>query len=261
MACFDKLFLMTDVINSGRYGSVYRATRVSDGVRVAVKKLPISRHDIDPIVNYDMLRRENANWSKVTGHHNVLELLGRFEDKENVYFVSELCESGSLAQMQQSLSLAEVKTVVRHIVRGVRHCHSLHVAHCDVKPANVLLSEDTWKLADFGNSQVNDSEKDGLYVKRGTPSYAAPELFNGYYGNNIDMWAIGILAFQYFCNGLHPFYNGTDNKEFVRSIQNDDIQWPSNIPLDLKDFVNKCLSRDASKRLSSYEALTHPLLK
>lgn len=253
---------MNDVISSGRYGSVYRATRVIDGIKVAVKKLPVVRHDIDPIVNYDMIRREHTNWSKVNGHQNILKLQGRFEDKENVFFVSELCESGSLAQLNQSLSLHEIKLVIRHIVRGIQHCHSLNVAHCDVKPANILLSEDTWKLGDFGNSQANDSEKDGLFMKRGTPSYAAPELFHGYsYGNNVDMWAVGIISFQYVCNGLHPFYNGTDNREFVRSIQNDDIQWPSNVPIELKDFIDKCLTRDASKRLSSYEALSHPLLR
>lgn len=63
-------------------------------------------------------------------------------------------------------------------MKAVSHCHAMGIAHCDIKPDNVLMSEDgDIKLIDFGLSrQVEKRIKNTTLV--GTPHYIAPEVIN-----------------------------------------------------------------------------------
>lgn len=260
------MFRLEEVLSSGRYGMVYKGVRLNDMRKVAIKKLPLRRADLDSFTNKDMIRREETHWRKATGNANVVSFYGKYEDDENMYFVSELC-SYSLSDLASKTTVTpiESKRLIRDITRGVYWCHKLDIAHCDVKPANILIDDENfrWKLADFGNSQTAYHENDGLFFKRGTPSYSSPELFStsSPYGKNVDMWAIGIITFQLHANWDHPFYNGTNNRDFIKSIQEGVPIWNGSFTNDVKDFISLCLEKDKDKRISSEEAIQHPYIK
>lgn len=83
---------------------------------------------------------------------------------------------------------------------AVQYLHSLGIAHCDLKPENVLVSstEDRrpqTKLCDFGYASFI-GENQSKMSNVGTPAYLAPEAraYRGY-NRSIDLWSIGVIAY------------------------------------------------------------------
>lgn len=95
----------------------------------------------------------------LTGHRNIVELKGAYEDRHSVNLIMELCAGGELfdriiAKGHYSERAAAV--LCRQMVTVVHNCHSMGVMHRDLKPENFLLlssDEDSpLKATDFGLS-------------------------------------------------------------------------------------------------------------
>lgn len=255
-------FTILEPINCGRYGGVYKAHNRLKHI-VAIKKMPFIRHDVNHFENIAMIQRESTNWKKVTGRNNILTLKEFVTNTEEAWFVSEYCSKGSLENLITTFyhNEADIKYTLKQILTGINNCHKEHIAHCDIKPANILLDDNNeWKLCDFGCSQETHSENTGLFIKRGTPLFIAPELygFDGY-GKNVDIWAIGILAYMMVHNGNHPF---PWDVNFKQHIIDGKFTWNNtNISKEFKDFVQLCLNPNKQTRLSSDEILEHIYVK
>jgi serine/threonine protein kinase len=87
------------------------------------------------------------------------------------------------------------------MISGLRHLHSRGFAHCDLKPSNLLVSDDGCvRIADFGSVKMTDI---GITAKSAaviTPLYAAPEL----YGEDaptikVDVWGFGLILYEILC--------------------------------------------------------------
>jgi serine/threonine protein kinase len=262
-------FVIGNVINSGSYGTVRKAVDIRTNEIVAIKSLPLKRHDIIETKNTNMINREIDVWTKLSHekHKNILYLKEYFWDVENVYFVSEYCQKGTLVNIQSNkkFDLLEVKYIIKSILSGILYCHKNDIAHSDIKPANILLSDDNnLKLCDFGHSQRNTSQYKGLLARRGTPVFMAPEIYDDYieYGNNVDVWAIGILAYMLFFN-CHPFIHNYINatfKDIKDMINIKKFKNPLIIDDLFLDFIKHCLEFDKTKRYSCEEAINHPFL-
>ena len=262
-------FIIGNVINSGSYGTVRKAIDLRTNEIVAIKNLPLKRHDLIETKNTNMINREIDIWTKLSykKHNNILHLKEYFWDKENVYFVSEYCQKGTLVnnQINKNFDLSEVKYIILSVLKGLLFCHQHDIAHSDIKPANILLADDNnLKICDFGHSQKNNFQYKGLFSKRGTPIYMAPELYDDCeYGNNVDIWAIGILTYMLIFN-YHPFiknyFVNSTFKDIKEMINVTKFQKPPNIDETLLDFIKRCLEFDKTKRYTCEEALNHPFL-
>jgi len=266
----SKHFIMKEIIDSGSFGTVYRARYLKNNINKdnAVKIMPLKRDDINDIKNREIIHRELKNWQKVSGLPNILKLEAYEIDNNTLFFISEYCSKGTLAKFNKiyDFSEVEIKNIIKSILTGIKGCHDNNIAHCDIKPYNILLSDDDqWILCDFGNSKINRNEYSGLFTHSGTPFYMSPEIFNRLeYGNNVDIWAIGVLTFNLYFKGFHPFPNnlsdrGTKNIYFEKGIKWE-LDHALDISKEIKDFIEKCLELDKTKRLTAEEALNHPFL-
>lgn len=250
------------IINSGSFGTVYKGIHIPSKTYVAIKRLPIVRHDMTQYKNTDMLRREEENWKKVSGHSNILLLKDVYVDDNIVHFVSELCEKGTLNNiMKVHVDEYATKRIASDICNGVKHCHHLQIAHCDIKPCNILIgNDDKMKISDFGNSQSCSVKSSGLFTRKCTPLYAAPELYSADYGLNVDVWSIGILVYT-IVHGIVPFYS--DNMKDVKDmICTRDYVWKNNLSSQcLKDFVAFCLIKCNKDRPDIDAICSHPFLQ
>lgn len=250
-------YTIIEPINCGKYGSVYKARDKSNHI-VAIKKMPLIRHDVNHFENTSIIHRESTNWKKVTGKNNILPLKEFYTNKDEVWFISEYCSKGTLNDIIPSLhNDSDIKYTLKQILIGINNCHNENIAHCDIKPCNILLSDDNeWKLCDFGCSQETYFENSGLFSKKGTPLFIAPELygFNGY-GKNVDVWALGIIAYMLVNNGAHPFPLDTNFKQHI--IDGKFVWHNIVISKEFKDLVHLCLNSDYKNRLTSEEALKH----
>ena len=112
-------------------------------------------------------------------HPNVLKLYEYFEDKQNVYLVTEMCKGGELFDRIIEVEFFCEKvaaSVFKQILRSLHYCHNQGVAHRDIKPENFLFEttdqDSDIKIIDFGLSKTssyfaNNNPAAGEEVKSG----------------------------------------------------------------------------------------------
>lgn len=90
-----------------------------------------------------------------------------------------------------------IYSIIKQVASGLKFLHSHKVIHGDMKPANVIVVDNRYKIADFGSAKIIGVDKGPIF---GTMLYIAPETFiNGEdrkYSEKIDVWSLGILFLQ-----------------------------------------------------------------
>ena len=154
---------------------------------------------------------------------------------------------------KKPLEEREASEILFLLLDCLKYLREKGVCHRDIKPENILYDPDTktLKLIDFELARMirYSHEKLELLSKCGTLSYRAPESFKGNYGIPVDMWALGVVAFE-LLTGVHPFKTGyakdTIEKICTHELSFDDYDDLS--PCAVK-FLEKTLEKNPKKRL------------
>ncbi|ESQ89191.1 bifunctional protein-serine/threonine kinase/phosphatase [Asticcacaulis benevestitus] len=104
------------------------------------------------------------------------------------------------------IRLEEGVAIATKLAKALGSLHRAGIIHRDVKPENIILMpEGGFKLVDLGVARIPGIDKDSLFVP-GTPSYKAPELFDGKPGDErSDIFAMGVTLYRLFTGGAYPF--------------------------------------------------------
>ncbi|KAF7828722.1 mitogen-activated protein kinase kinase kinase 17 [Senna tora] len=192
-----------------------------------------------------------------------------FERGEEYYnLFLEYATAGSLADNLKirggGLPEFEVRRYTKSIVEGLRHIHAKGFVHCDVKLANILLFENgDVKIADFGLAKKT-GEKQSNCELRGTPMCMSPESVNdNSYESPVDIWALGCTVVEMVTGKpAWSFKEGSNiyNLLIRIGVGEELPEIPNELCEEGKDFVRKCLVKDASKRWTAEMLLKHPFL-
>lgn len=206
------------------------------------------------------------------GHKNILTLVDYFETMNNLYLVTDLALGGELFDRicrKGSYYESDAADLIRATLSAVAYLHDHGIVHRDLKPENLLFRtpEDNADLliADFGLSRIMDEEQfHVLTTTCGTPGYMAPEIFKKIgHGKPVDIWALGVITYFLLC-GYTPFDRDSDFEEMQAILQADysftPVDYWRGVSDAAKDFIRRCLTIDASKRMTAHEALQHPFL-
>jgi len=180
-----------------------------------------------------------------------------------LHLVMELCSGGRLIdEMSRNGCYSEQQAakLIKELIMVIKYCHEMGVIHRDIKPENILrTSTGQLKLADFGLS-MRVAKGQNLSGVVGSPAYVAPEVLAGTYSEKVDVWAAGVLLHALLI-GVLPFRGESVEAIFeaIKQVQLDfhSEKWQSISGL-AKDLLSRMLSRDAGKRLSPEEVLSHP---
>ncbi|KAL9822955.1 serine/threonine-protein kinase pim-1-like [Geothlypis trichas] len=208
-------YRLGSMLGRGGFGSVYAATRLSDGAPVAIKRVPRDRiRHWGELPDGTSAPLEIVLQEKVsTGFPGVVQLLEWLELPNNIVMVLERPEQCQDLQRfiraRRFLPEEEARELFRQVLEAVQHCTSCGVLHRDIKPENILGDLDTGeaKLIDFGCGTYLQGT---VYTHfSGTLSYSPPEWndFGWYHGEAATIWSLGILLHQMVC-GEHPFRRG-----------------------------------------------------
>ncbi|ESQ85888.1 hypothetical protein AEAC466_01535 [Asticcacaulis sp. AC466] len=120
------------------------------------------------------------------------------------YYVGETLEHR--INRAPKLRLEEGVAIGTKLAKALGSLHRAGIIHRDVKPENIILMADGgFKLVDLGVARIPGIDKDALFVP-GTPSYKAPELFEGKPGDErSDIFAVGVTLYRMFTGGDYPF--------------------------------------------------------
>jgi len=145
------------------------------------------------------------------------------------------------------------------IVLIFEYLHSKHIIYRDLKPENLMYTNDGYlKLIDFGFSKEVDETTNFLTnTICGTPHYLAPEMILNNKGHSfgVDWWALGILIFEMY-SGFTPFEDDNVIQIYTNIINHDrenekEILKYMEDNESLKDIISKLLCKNPKKRLGS----------
>jgi len=177
---------------------------------VAVKLL--AEHLADDSQFVSRFRREALAAARLV-HPNIVQVFdfGLDQDSGRHYIVMEYVEGKSGAELLRDeghLPVADTLAIVGHACRGLDFAHRHGVVHRDIKPGNLLRSnEGTTKVADFGIAKnlADESSITQVGSVLGTASYLAPEQASGdEAGPPADLYGLGVVAYQ-LLSGQLPY--------------------------------------------------------
>lgn len=132
---------------------------------------------------------------------------------------------------------------------GLKALHDAKIIHKDLKPSNIMLTDDQQSVAiiDFGISSAAEATETVLVTQTGmTPEYSAPETFKGLYSSHADYYALGITLYELFC-GKTP-YGNMPAEEIEKYIAIQRIPFPKTMPAELQELIKALTYYDISNR-------------
>ncbi|CAD5222259.1 unnamed protein product [Bursaphelenchus xylophilus] len=194
-------------------------------------------------------------------HPNVVNILGHFEDDENVYVLLELCARRSLMELskrRRTVTEPEARYFTDQLVAGCEYLHSQKIIHRDLKLGNLFLNDDiVLKIGDFGLATKVEFDGQKKQTLCGTPNYIAPEmLMKAGHSYGVDIWAIGCILYTLLC-GKPPFETES-LKQTYSKIKTNDYIIPKRIGQDACNLINALLAAHPENRPSVFDIRKHP---
>jgi serine/threonine protein kinase len=196
-------------INSGSFGRVYRAEhKYISNHMVAIKLLHTS-------LGFPTEREQFAQEAQILAmleHPHILSLLDFGFIERQPYLIARYAAGGSLRDLLQRQTLLpseKVMSVLTQVGQALHYAHQRQVIHRDLKPENILFNaQGDALLADFGiATMLATASVQHLKIVSGTPSYMAPEQFQGVISKEGDQYALGCIAYE-LVTGHRPFSAG-----------------------------------------------------
>lgn len=230
-------------LGQGGFGEVYFAT--SDGGKEVALKL-IRR-------NYEVELRGIRQCLNLK-HTNLLAIYDIRQDEKGDYWVVMEYVAGqsldqAIAAHPQGMPPEQVLEWIHAIGAGVAYLHDHGIVHRDLKPGNIFCEDGVVKLGDYGLSKfISCSRRSGQTESIGTVHYMAPEVANGRYGKEIDVYALGVILYE-MLTGEVPF-DGESVGEILMKHLTAQPDF-SRVPPLFRPVVAKALEKDPAKRYAS----------
>ncbi|GCE20724.1 serine/threonine-protein kinase [Dictyobacter kobayashii] len=188
-------------------------------------------------------------------HPHILALIDFGTHEGAPYIVKEYAPGGSLRDRLRQLHghplpLKQTLSLVRQIGDGLQFAHEHNVVHCDLKPENILFNADDEALiADFDIARVLKSVKTQGINIGGTPSYMAPEQFQGKVRCESDQYALACMTYE-MVTGKRPF-EGEDLATLQQKHLHEAPVPPSQLCKGLPQHIEQAILRGMEKKYTA----------
>ena len=266
------------LLGSGGMGSVYEATHVQLGKRVALKFLHMSAAKDETALS--RFQREARVISAVQSAH-VVQVFDWGQERDGPhgagqpFLVMELLNGTDLSARIKQLGRLAVPDAIRFTIealRGLRKVHNAGIVHRDLKPENLfLITADNdalqVKIVDFGLSKLVDEDGSAIQADSrltlqgaviGTPLYMSPEQVEAVeeIDGRTDLWAMGTILYEMLA-GSPPFMDRSYARLVMAICQQDppDLRRINDaVPRGLCHVIAHAMRRDRSHRYPTAEA-------
>ena len=238
-------------IGRGGFGEVYFA--VSDsGRQVALKFLQ----------NYEDVELRGISHCMNLKSPHLVTIFDVKQNEQNQSFVIMEYVSGPslrdiLDQAPGGLGPGKSAFLLREIAKGLTYLHDNGVVHRDLKPHNVFFEEGIVKIGDYSLSKMmTASHRSGHTMTVGTVHYMAPEISMGKYDSRVDIYALGIIAYE-FLTGQPPFTGESMGEVLMKHMTSSpDV---SMLQEPFRSAIDKALAKDPNERFQSAQEFVENL--
>lgn len=208
-------------IGGGGMGVVYRARDSRLGRTVALKFLP-PQWSHDESARLRFMREAQA--ASATLHPNICTIHDiETADDGQLFIVMAFYEGPTLKQRLDGgpLAVDEALDIASQIADGLARAHAQGVVHRDVKPGNVILTEDGVRVLDFGLATFADAVKLTIeHSTLGTAAYMSPEQVRGESADaRSDVWAVGVILYEMLAG--HPPFQGSHTEAIAYAVRHE----------------------------------------
>merc|ERR1711868_293762 len=293
---FQELYRLTgEVLGQGAYASVQTCVNIYTEVEYAVKII-----EKVPTHSRARVFKEIDLFHHCQGHPNIIQLIEYFEENDRFYLIFEKVSGGQLLdhiQTRKFFSEQEAASIIRDVSSALEFLHAKGIAHRDLKPENVLcVYRDALtpvKLCDFDlgsgikfHSGGGSNTTPLLLTPVGSAEFMAPEIVEAFiedteedfkYDKRCDLWSLGVMMyillsgyppFSGFCGQQCGWSQGGQCDEcqmnLFTNIQQGRFEFHqrewNGVSNEAKDLIQRLLVKDAKKRLSAKDVLSHDWL-
>jgi serine/threonine-protein kinase len=184
-------------------------------------------------------------------------------DARHPFLVMELVEGGTLRELlaeRGPMPPHAVAAVLRPVLGGLAAAHHAGLVHRDVKPENVLISDEgDVKLVDFGLVRaVAEAGITSTSVILGTAAYLSPEqVRDGTASPRSDVYSVGIVTYE-LLTGQTPFSGDTSLSVAYQRLDTD-VPLPSSViggvPAQFDELIERATARDAATRYADAQEM------
>lgn len=263
----DNLYVLDEIIGQGGFGYVFKAHMEKDNTVWAVKTTLPSFADSSSVLSF---KNEIRSATKVSGKNVILYEYVHDGDtfpEFPPYIIMEYADGGTLGdllvkrkQSGKMYTSHELINIFKQLAEGMRQINN-SLVHRDIKPDNILMCGNTFKISDFGLSKVAaEGTRTMSFKGGGTPLYMAPEAWD-FSKNTIqmDIYSMGIVfyelaALQYPYTPLPNTYEECKSTHLYSAITSLSKINP-NLPSSLISLINRMLEKSAKRRFLTWDEI------
>ncbi len=233
-------------LGSGGFGSVFLAKDTWLNIKVAIKVPHKQSMEL-----YKLLKEPRLQ--AALNHPNIVRMLTAEKENKIFFMVMEYVKGKSLEKILEKERLLDLEKAINFITQisyGVEHAHKNKIIHRDLRPSNIIISEDgTAKITDFGTSVwLNNIPYASTRI--GSPPYMAPEQFLGKAIFSSDIYSIGCIFYEMLIG--HPPLIDPDPFKIMEKAQQGKITPPrlknTSIPKKINQIIMNCLASKVEER-------------
>ena len=239
-------YKVLSTIGSGGFGTVYLAEDTWIDKKVALKVPHKQNLDFNEMIKEPRLLASMS-------HPNIVTVLTAEKEDGIFFIVMEYVQGDTLEHIIMRDGALEVTRALDfscQICNAVDHAHRAGILHRDLRPGNMLVSENgILKVTDFGTSRFLEIAAHGTTVI-GSPPYMAPEQFHGKAVFASDVYSVGVTMYQMLTGSLP--YDTPTPADLARLSRGDLVTAPRlknpKIPKAINDIVLRALAAEPSAR-------------
>lgn len=247
-------YVVQRILGSGGFGHVLMAHDPELDRRVAIK-IPVRKINREEI---DRFLQEARRLARLR-HPGIVTVYDVGVQDGRGYIVCDLLQGKTIRQWlnEYAPTWVEVCIVTARIADALAHAHSQGTVHRDVKPGNVIMTDNLQPvLLDFGLALTAFEESNELGRVAGTPRYMSPEQVQGRahrVDGRTDIYSLGVMLYEMLCG--RPPFNSKITQELLRQICEDPPQPPRQLvrglPVELEAICLKALAKKQEARFTT----------
>src|SRR5512134_371993 len=270
--------LQEDITDIGKYkvfrelgrGATSRVFLAEDPFarrKVAIKVFYPETHNEQLIKRFEHLFLNEAALVGKLSHPHIVAIYDAANTDEYHYLVTEYVSGGTLeaaSEPENLMPVARVVEIVWKCTRALAFAQMQGVIHRDIKPGNILMSEDgDIKITDFGLALQERQERTAI-AGIGTPAYMSPEQIREYpLTHQTDVYSLGVVMYKLLTG--HLPYSATSSAALAEQIMNGRavpaIQRRPDLPPELNRIVMRAIQRDMSERYQTWTEFSNDLAR